>query len=134
MKNLHKKITANFYCLLLAVYCFLFLGCLSGEESKARREIKEQYKAEEVRIHDVEEEANEKQIKVVEMIILNSPVLKGSKTDLEDGLSIAKKFYAAIQHKEEYNGIRVIISNKSNSKEMLGLSKNYYYDKALLTY
>ena len=83
----------------------------------------------------MEEEVNGKKINVLEMIILNSPVLRESKTDLEDGLSIAKKFYNALGNKENYNGIRVfIISNHDNSKQILGLSKNYYYDKTLLMY
>ncbi len=116
-----------FICIAL-----LFQGCLSPEESRIKSEIKEDYKVKEIRIHDVEEENNGKQITVREVILLNSPVLKESKTDLEDGLRIARKFFRAMKNKEPYSGIRVIILNREGSDEMMGQSKNYYYDKDLL--
>jgi len=134
--KLLKNIRSHSYRILPTAYTLLlfFSACLSSEESRVRKEIQKQYNADEVRIHDVQEEVNGANITVLEMIILNSPILKDSKTDLEDGLSIAKKFYKVLDDKGEYKGIRIIISNSSGSKEVLGLSKNYYYDKTLLMY
>jgi len=69
-----KNIISPANCLLPAACCLLlfFSACLSSEESRVKKEIRKQYNADEVRIHDVQEEVNGENITVLEMIILNS--------------------------------------------------------------
>ena len=85
-----------------------------------------------MRIHEVKEIQGNSTLRVLELVIINSAVLKGSKADFEECLQIAKMYHRAMENKARCNGIRVILSGHGDTRLVLSLSRNYYYDRSLL--
>ena len=122
----------HFFLLFTGIFICLLLSCLSGKERDAQKQIREKYKAEEVRIHFPEEEIQDSVRNIAEIIVIKSQTLDQTRGAFEDCLDIATLFFKALSDRNRYFGVRVIISNPSEGSRVSGLSKSFFYEKNLL--
>jgi hypothetical protein len=112
-------------------YLILTLSCHTADERKARRHIKEKYKASEIRIHFPEEEFNDTARTIAELIIINSVLSREEKPD-SASRDIARTYFNALRKKDRYYGMRVILANPDLGTGLSGFAKQYFFESSSL--
>lgn len=108
-------------------------ACVPQEVENICETIRKECKAEDVNFHKVEDtDGNGKELKIIELIVVNSPILAGKHFDYLQCHEIARKFHKVYKAQHEYDGIRVVITSKNELFGNVTFTKNYYYGKELL--
>jgi hypothetical protein len=121
--------------IFICIFFLLLTACIPEAQKKALKDIRVKYSADDVTFHEKTENTRDgKTIHLVELIIINSESLRDNRMDFMEGADIAKKFFRTLPDKKNYNGIRVIITNNRTSNENIASSKDYYYDRSVLSF